>query len=49
MRQMVEDKFIRPTERPYQTNNFYDALIRQNKLDKEVQAIVKRSNKTRKA
>ena len=49
IRQMVEVKFIRPKERPYQTNNFYDALIRQNKLDKEVQAIVKRSNKTRKA
>jgi len=49
IRQIIEVKFIRPKERPYQTNNFYDALIRQSKLDKEVQAIVKSSNTTRKA
>lgn len=41
IRQFVEVKFIRPKERPYQTNNFYDTLTRQNRLEKEVQAIVK--------
>lgn len=41
IRQFVEVKFIRPKERPYQTNNFYDTLTRQNRLEKEVKAIVK--------
>ena len=41
IRQFAEVKFIRPKERPYQTNNFYDALKRQNDLDKEVREIVK--------
>ena len=31
---------IRPKHRPYETNNFYSALARQEKLDKEVQRIV---------
>src|SRR5699024_10349020 len=31
---------IRPKERPYQTNNFYAVLERQEKLDKEVYDIV---------
>ena len=41
IRQFVEVKFLRPKERPYQTNNFYAALARQQQLDKEVRAIVK--------
>ena len=41
IRQFVEVKFIRPKERPYQTNNFYAALVRQEQLDKEVRGIVK--------
>ena len=41
IRQFVEVKFLRPKERPYQTNNFYAALARQEQLDKEVRAIVK--------
>ena len=44
IRQIVEVKFIRPKERPYRTNNFYDTLTRQNRLEKEVQAIVKGTN-----
>lgn len=39
-------RFKRPKMRPYQTNNLYAALERQNKLDKEVQIIVE--NKERK-
>lgn len=31
---------LRPKQRPYRTNNFYSALERQNKLDKEVYRIV---------
>lgn len=49
LRQFIEVKFIRPKERPYQTNNFYDVVIRQHKLEKEVQAIVKGKNAGRKA
>ncbi len=32
--------FTRPKQRPYMTNNFYSVLERQEKLDKEVYAIV---------
>lgn len=49
LRQFIEVKFIQPKERPYQTNNFYDVVIRQRKLEKEVQAIVKGKNADRKA
>ena len=45
IRQFVEVKFIRPKERPYQTNTLYDALMAQSKLDKEVRAIVKGTGK----
>lgn len=33
-------KFIRPKVRTYQTNNYYDALVRQYQLEKEVERIV---------
>lgn len=49
IRQFVEVKFIRPKERPYQTTTLYDALMAQNKLDKEVRAIVKGTGKKQKA
>ena len=39
-------KFIRPKRRIYQTNNAYSALVRQAKLEKEVQAIAEKSGKT---
>ena len=32
--------FLRPKQRPYRTNNFYAALERQDRLDKEVYHIV---------
>ena len=40
LRNMIRVYFIRPKHRPYETNNFYSALVRQEKLDKEVQRIV---------
>lgn len=42
-------RFLTPKQRPYQTDNFYYILERQDKLDKEVQSIVKQSktNKSR--
>ncbi|MCQ5089470.1 PrgI family protein [Ruthenibacterium lactatiformans] len=48
IKNIVQTKFIRPKERPYQTNNFYTVLERQRNLEKEVAAIVKGENKKRK-
>ena len=50
IRNIVQVCFLRPKERPYETNNFYDLLDRQEKLDKEVQRIVrgKKAHKSRK-
>lgn len=36
----IQSKFIRPKIRPYQTNNYYDVLMRQYELEKEVEKIV---------
>lgn len=40
LRQMIESKFIRPKNRPYQTNNFYETLKKQHDLEMEVKRIV---------
>lgn len=40
MGNIIKVAVIRPKERPYKTNNFYAALERQEKLDKEVYDIV---------
>lgn len=40
IRNIVQVCFLRPKERPYETNNFYAVLERQEKLDKEVRRIV---------
>lgn len=45
---LIQNKFIRPKVRIYQTNNLYSALIRQSKLEKEVSEIAGKSRKTRK-
>lgn len=42
-RQMIETCFLRPKERPYQTNNAYAALVRQYQMEMEVKAIVQGS------
>ena len=36
----IESKFIRPKVRPYQTDNYYDALHRAAEAEKEVDRIV---------
>lgn len=46
--QMVQTLFVRPKERPYQTNNFYNALQRQILVEKEVQAVVQKANRHKK-
>ena len=47
VKNIIQTKFIRPKERPYQTENFYAVLEKQRKLEKEVSAIVKRNNQRR--
>ncbi len=48
LKNIIQTKFIRPKERPYQTENFYAVLERQAKLEKEVSAIVNGKRKTKK-
>ena len=36
----IQAKFVRPQIRPYRTDNYYDVLIRQYHLEKEVDRIV---------
>ena len=43
---LIQNKFIRPKVRIYQTNNLYSALVRQAKLEKEVRAIAEKNGKT---
>ena len=43
---MIRVAFIRPKQRPYKTNNFYAVLMRQEQLDKEVQSIVCKKDKS---
>ena len=42
-RQIIESCFLRSKERPYQTVNAYDALVRQYQMEQEVKAIVEKS------
>ena len=42
----IQSKFIRPKIRPYRTDNYYDALLRQYQLEKEVETIVFPEEKT---
>lgn len=47
IRNIIQTKFVRPKERPYQTQNLYAVLEKQRKLEKEVSAIVKGNNQKR--
>ena len=39
-RNMANVLFLRPKRRPYMTNNFYTALERQDRLDREVYTVL---------
>ena len=39
-KQFIQAKFVRPKVRPYQTNNYYAVLIRQEQAEMEVNRIV---------
>jgi len=42
---IIEARFIRPKIRPYRTNNYYAALMRQYEAEKEVESIVSEAEK----
>ena len=39
-RNMANVMFLRPKQRVYRTNNFYDCLMKQDGLDKEVYSVI---------
>jgi len=43
---IIQTMFLRPKQRPYQTDNLYAALMRQERLEREVRSIV-RKDKTK--
>lgn len=45
LRDMIDSLFRRPKLRPYETDNLYAALMRQEKACKEVQRIAQKSHK----
>ena len=47
VKNIIQTKFVRPKERPYQTQNLYAVLEKQRKLEKEVFTIVKGNNSQR--
>lgn len=46
LKNIISVRFLHPQERPYQTENFYVLLEKQQTLEKEVRAIVKKSEET---
>ena len=42
LRQIIRNGFTRPKNRPYMTDNFYSALLREENLKKEVKRIVQK-------
>lgn len=44
---LIQNKFLRPKVRIYQTNNLYSALVRQYELEQEVRKIAGKSGKKR--
>ena len=47
LKNIIDVCFLRPKERPYMTNNFYDCLKRQDELEKEVYNIVHKKSEPR--
>lgn len=44
-RHFIQSRFVRPKVRPYQTDNYYAALMRQYDMEQEVNAIVCKAEK----
>lgn len=39
---IIQTMFVRPKRRPYQTDNLYAALMRQDEMEREVRSIVRK-------
>ena len=39
---IIQTMFLRPKQRPYQTDNLYAALMRQDEMEREVRSIVRK-------
>lgn len=48
LKHFIQANFIRPKVKPYQTDNYYEALIRQAKAEEEVDKIVRISEEREK-
>lgn len=48
LKHFIQANFVRPKVRPYQTDNYYAALIRQAKAEQEVERIVRISEEREK-
>ena len=48
LKHFIQANFVRPKVRPYQTDNYYEALIRQAKAEEEVDKIVRISEEREK-
>ena len=48
LKHFIQDNFVRPKTRPYKTDNYYAALIRQAKAEEEVDKIVRISEEREK-
>lgn len=49
LKHFIQANFVRPKTRPYKTDNYYAALIRQAKAEEEVEKIVRISEEREKA
>ena len=45
LKHFIISRFIRPKVRPYRTENYYDALLREQEAEREVRKIVRKSIK----
>ena len=45
LKHFIEAVFLRPKTRPYQTNNYYSALERQARAEKEIQKIIENAER----
>lgn len=43
LKHFIISRFIRPIVRPYRTENYYDALLREQEAEREVRKIVRKS------
>jgi len=44
---IIQTLFLRPKQRPYQTNNLYAALVRQEQLEKEIRNVIKKPKRSK--